>query len=195
MKKNLLIIVCILFAGIANAQNNQLALDEHNKYIYYQVVDLPGISADSLNRNAAGFVKTTYNKSGKTSIDNTSGRISVKHKFSTQSTGALLKRENGEMSYSLNIECKDGKYRYWMTDFVFTPYKRDRYGAFTTVNSISTPLENAKAKLDKKELSAYLDQTTLFCKQQGEKLKQYMTEGHRRVIIDKQTPKIVTDKW
>jgi hypothetical protein len=180
---------------MADAQDNQLALDEHNKYIYYQVIDLPGISADSLHKNAEGFVKMNYSKNGKINTDNNSESINVKDKFSTQSAGALVKRDNGEMSYTLNIQCKDGKYRYWLTDFVFTPYQRDRYGAFTTVNAVSTPLENAKAKLSKTELSSYLDQTTLFCKQLGEKLKQYMVEGHPQIKTTKQPPKIVTDKW
>jgi hypothetical protein len=196
MKKILLILICLLFARMANAQDNQLALDEHNKYIYYQVIDLPGVSADSLNKNAAGFIKMTYNRGGKVSKGNTDN-ISVKDKFLTQNATAFVKHENGEINYVLNIECKDAKYRFWLTDFVFTPYERDRYGAFVPAKGINLPIETASSKIDKKELSGYLDQTNTFCKQLGERLKQYMA-GQRPEIKKTDRPpvkKIVTDKW
>jgi hypothetical protein len=192
MKKILLILICLLFARMASAQDNQLALDEHNKYVYYEVVDLPGISADSIHRNSNAFVEITYPKSKSKQIS--SAGILVKDKFLIYSP--IAKHESGEITYTLNIECKDSKYRYWLADFVFTPYERNRYSVYVPVNGINIPLESAITKVSQKELNGYLEQTGAFCKQLGIRLKQYMVEDHHLIIPDKQpAKKIVTDKW
>ncbi|MDB5141891.1 MAG: hypothetical protein JWQ66_604 [Mucilaginibacter sp.] len=176
---------------MANAQKSLLSLDEHNKYIYYQVVDLPGISADSLYKNAEYFIKSVYPKTKSIQSNNS---INIKDKFLTYTS--FVKHENGEMAYTLNIECKDAKYRYWLTDFVFTPYERNRYGVYVPINGIEIPLESAESKVIKKDLDGYFDQTGAFCKQLGEKLKKYMAEGHTTKKPDQQpVKKIVTDKW
>jgi hypothetical protein len=189
MKISLLFFICLIITGMANAQKSLLSLDEHNKYIFYQVVELPGISADSLNKNAGYFIKSIYPK-----LKRVKNQNSIKDKFLTYTS--LVKHENGEMDYTLNIECKDGKYRYWLTDFVFTPYEKNRYGVFVPVNGIDIPLETAESKITKKDLDGYFEQTGAFCKQLGEKLKKYMVEGNVPKKAD-QPPvkKVVTDKW
>jgi hypothetical protein len=191
MKKIAVLVVSLMIAGMANAQKSLLSLDEHNKYIYYQVVDLPGISADSLYKNAAYFIKSAYPKAKSAQSNNS---INIKDKFLTYTS--FVKHENGEMAYMLNIECKDAKYRYWLTDFVFTPYERNRYGVYVPINGIEIPLESAESKVIKKDLDGYFDQTGAFCKQLGEKLKKYMAEDHTTKKPDQQpAKKIVTDKW
>jgi hypothetical protein len=191
MKKIAVLVISLMVAGMANAQKSLLSLDEHNKYIYYQVVDLPGISADSLYKNAEYFIKSVYPK---TKSAKSSNSINIKDKFLTYTS--FVKHENGEMAYTLNIECKDAKYRYWLTDFVFTPYERNRYGVYVPVSGIEIPLESAESKVIKKDLDGYFDQTGAFCKQLGEKLKKEMTEGHTTKKPDQQpVKKIVTDKW
>lgn len=191
MKRILLFMPFLIIALAANAQKSLLSLDEHNKYIYYQVVDLPGISADSLNKNAVYFVKSVYPKIKAKQSDN--AFIGIKDKFLTYTSFA--KHESGEIAYTLNIECKDAKYRYWLTDFVFTPYEKNRYGVYVPVNGIDVPLESTTSKITEKELNGYFDQTGAFCKQLGEKLKKYMAEGYAKQKADQQLKKIVTDKW
>jgi len=194
MKRILFLIVCLLLVRMANAQKNSLALDEHNKYIYYQVVDQPGAGADSLARNAASFIKEYYPKIKPGKISDTS--ITVKDKFVTYTVAAFVKHESGVINYTLVIECKDAKYRFWLTDFVFTPYERDRYGAFVPVNGKQVPLESASSKIEKKDLVGYLDQTGAYSQQLGDKLKLYMTQDHHaKKTQPKPVKKIVTDKW
>src|SRR5579863_9279849 len=125
MKRILVSVACILAAHAANAQKSLLALDENNKYIYYQVVEQPNASRDSLGKKASGFTRGVYKKD-KTHLAGDSV-ITVKDKILTYSTLAFVKHESGEVKFSLTIECKDNKYRYWFTDFVFTPYHKDRY--------------------------------------------------------------------
>jgi hypothetical protein len=189
-------VVVLLFLGLflshfANAQKSLLSVDENNKYIYYQVVDMPGFKADSLQRNMVLFMKEFYPK--ERSLQITNAGASVKDKFLTYTS--LVKHENGEMAYTLNIECKDGKYRYWVTDFVFTPYEKNRYGMFTPVSGKDLALEKVSDKLAKKDVEGYFEQTGAFCKQLADKLKKYMTAGKPQPKVEKPVKKIVTEKW
>lgn len=194
MKRILFLLTCIAVAWSANAQKALLALDENNKYIYYQVVDQPNATRDSLNRKALSFVRGTYKKI-KTNLTGDSV-ISIKDKILTYSVLAFAKHESGEIKYTLTIECRDNKYRYWFADFVFTPYYKDRYGNFVPQSGIEIPLEKAISKIDKKELDGYLDQTGAYCKQAGDGLKAFMSQNHLSVKAGTQpVKKIVTNKW
>ena len=186
-----MLVAGLAISGMVSAQKSLLSVDENNKYIYYQVVDLPGRTADSLHNNVVLFMKEFYPK--EKSLQITSSGASVKDKFLTYTS--LVKHENGEMAYALNIECKDGKYRYWITNFVFTPYEKNRYGMFVPVNGVTIPLEKASDKLAKKDVEGYFEQTEAFCKQLGDKLKKYMVEGKTQPKVDKPVKKIVTEKW
>ena len=170
-------------------------MNEQNKYIYYQVVDMPGFTADSLTKNALYFVKSVY-RNIKFKQQSSTDNITLVNKFLPYNVMSFSKHESGEIDYSFNVECKDNKYRYWLTDFTFTPYEKNRYGVFVPKLGINMPLETAISRLDKKELEGYLDQTGTFCKQTGEKLKKYMTEGAKSNKPAQQpVKKVVTDKW
>jgi len=177
------------------AQKSLLAIDEHNKYIYYQVVDQPGASADSLDKKALGFIKESVPK-GSLKIDGDTGII-LKDKLVAYSVLAFAKHESGEIKFTLTIECKNSKYRYWLTDFTFTPYEKNRYGVFVPANGIEIPLEKSSSHVDKKEQEGYLDQTGAFCKQLGDQLKAYMLINQPVTKKPAQQPvkKVVTDKW
>ncbi len=197
MKTILLSLVFVLFAKITVAQQGLLSFDEHNKYIYYQVADAPGLPQDTLHFRGLSFLKAYYPKSKLKPL--TEGKIiSGENKFLVYGGISVLKHEKGEIAYEFNIEVKDQKYRFWLTGFVFTPYQRDRYGNFVPQVGIDIPLENAITKLDKKELDGYLDETGAFCKQFGERLKQFiLSPPKKEEIIKKEesTKKVVTDKW
>src|SRR5260370_339612 len=103
MKRFFLPVICILLIQAAYGQKNLLALDEHDKYIYYQVVNQPEATADSLDKKAVGFIKETLPKSSLKSIGDTS--ILLKDKFVTYSVLAFAKHESGEIKFALTIEC------------------------------------------------------------------------------------------
>jgi hypothetical protein len=196
MKRFFLPVICILLIQTAYGQKNLLARDEHDKYIYYQVVNQPGASADSLDKKALGFVRETFPKSSLKTMADTS--IILKDKFVTYSVLAFAKHESGEIKFTLTIECKNAKYRYWLTDFVFIPYEKNRYGVFVPSTSIEIPIEKPSSHVDKREAEGYLDQTGAFCKQLGDQLKSYMLVDHPTNKKKDQQPavkKIVTDKW
>jgi len=153
---------------------------------------MPGVPTDSLHLRGEYFLKTVYPKTvvKLVGVDALEGD----GKFITYGGFSVTRHEQGEVTYQINIEFKDQKYRFWLTDFVFTPYQRDRYGNFVPQQGVDIPLETAISKLDKKDLAAYLDETGAFCKQCGDKLKLYML----KVPVQKKeetTKKVVTDKW
>ncbi len=196
MKRFFLPGICILLLQAAYGQKSLLALDEHDKYIYYQVVNQPGASADSLCKKALGFIKETLPKSSLKTIGDTG--ITLIDKFVTYSVLAFAKHESGEIKFALTIECKSGKYRYWLTDFVFVPYEKNRYGVFVPSTGIEIPIEKSSSHVDKKEAEGYLDQTGVFCKQLGEQLRSYMLVDHpanKKAVQQPIVKKVVTDKW
>src|SRR6185437_15310784 len=188
----LLFTVLLLLYWPAKGQKSLLSLDEHNKYIYYQVVDIPGQNADSLNLRGLNFLKSVAPKI-KIAVGANANSVGGEGKFLTTTGVSMLKRSNGEMTYKIIIECKDQKYRYWLTNFTFTPYIRDRYGNFVLQQGIDIPLEDVSAKLDKKDADNYLNETGAFCKQLGDKLKLNMVKAPapKKVEITKKT---ITDK-
>ncbi|TWI96664.1 uncharacterized protein with TBP-like fold DUF4468 [Mucilaginibacter frigoritolerans] len=193
MKILLLTLVCIFLVKISLAQSDLLSFDEHNKYIYYQVVDIPGVTADTLHVRGVSFLKTNY---AKMKVKLNGQNLTGEGKFLVYGGISVLKHEKGEIDYTLNVEFKDQKYRYWLTDFTFTPYERDRYNNYVPKQGIVIPLENAESKLDKKDLTGYLDETGAFCKQFGDNLKQFIL----RIPVsapkkEENVKKVVTDKW
>ena len=191
MKIIITALACIFFGKVTLAQKELLSFDEHNKYIYYQVADIPGLPADTLHSRGVCFLKTTYPK---IKLKQTATAISGEDKFVVFGGVSVLKHESGEIAYLVNIECKDQKYRYWLTNFTFTPYQRDRYGNFVPEAGINIPLENALSKFDKKDVDSYLDETGAFCKQLGDRLKLYMIKVPT-AKKEEITKKVVTDKW
>jgi hypothetical protein len=192
MKTILLALVCLFLTKVSLSQKELLSFDEHNKYIYYQVVDMPGVPADTLNIRGAGFIKTNY-PGIKLKAADLNG-LSGSGKFLVYGGISVLKHEKGEITYKINIEFKDQKYRYWLTGFAFTPYQRDRYGNFVPEQGLNIPLETAQSKLDEKDIDGYLDETGAFCKQFGENLKLYLLKAPA-IKKEETTKKVVTDKW
>ena len=192
MKFFLSALLFIILAKASSAQSELLSFDEHNKYIYYQVVEIPGLPADTLHSRCMVFLKKGYpNIKLKT---NNLNDLNAYGEFLTYGGISVLRHEKGSISYTLNIEFKDQKYRYWLTSFIFTPYQRDRYGNFVPKVGINIPLETALSKLDKKDVDNYLNETGSFCKQFGESLKQNIIKAltPKNVEITKKT---VPDKW
>ena len=192
MKRTIIAIIFILFAKFSLAQQELLSFDEHNKYIFYQVDETPGLSADTLHNRAVYFLKTVFPRFKLKAATNNLA-LSGDGSFLTYSGVSVLKHENGEVKYVLNIEFKDQKYRFWLTGFTFTPYERDRYGNFVPKLGIELPLETAISKLEKKELDTHLNETGTFCKQFGERLKLFMLDATTKKQDNAKKP--LSDNW
>ncbi|MGZ3872418.1 MAG: DUF4468 domain-containing protein [Mucilaginibacter sp.] len=196
MKKLLALIAGILFTGAVFAQKDSLAFDENNKYIYYQVVLKSALPADTLFDRALYFFKTAYPQSVLKLVDDDRGKgtLSGSGSFLVSKKTLLTSHEDGSVAFSIRVDVKDGKYRYWLSDFVFNPYQRNRYNSYESVPGIYIPLELSEGKIEKKDLAAYLEGVLSGSRKIGTKLKDYMLKTSS---IKKEIPvkKISTKDW
>lgn len=197
MKKILLVLLlCLGFAPMAMAQKDSLAFDEHGKYIYYRVVNQGKDDAAALYQRALVFTKKAYNtntlKPGL--ADEKSTTIDGSGYFAVSKPSQLAKHDDGRILYKLHIEIKDQKYRYWLTNFVFIPYIKDRYNNMVPQPGVEIPMESIGKKTDTREANHYLDECAAFAKKLGAKLKQYMDA---QPVVKKDDAKKVIDtkKW
>ena len=105
---------------------------------------------------------------------------------------SYVKHEDGELTYTLHIEFKDAKYRFWLTEFAYTPYQRNRYGVYAKVPGGETPLEDLKKKDNGKAIDNYLDQIAKYGKQTGEEIKLFLTTPPKKGVDPANTD---TRKW
>ncbi|MDN3579704.1 DUF4468 domain-containing protein [Mucilaginibacter flavus] len=198
MKNIIVALIFLLSAKIALAQKDSLAFDERNKYIYYQATEQPGLSKDTLFNRGAHFMSKAFPK-GKfkvTQSDEAKGVLTGEGSFIVPKRSLISNSLGGEISYTMQIEVKDAKYRYWFTDFTFSPYKRDRYGMEVLTPGVTTAMEKGKDVLDKKDFSVYLDKILLNSRQYGNTLKAYMLKvSAKPKVADKSIKKISTKEW
>jgi len=196
MKKLIVFFTFLLAANAAFAQKDSLAFDENSKYIYYQVVSQPGLAADTLYDRALYFFKTAHAATGLrlTSEDKASGTLTGTGSFLVSKKSLVTSHEDGSVSFTMRIDVKEGKYRYWLTDFVFNPYQRNRYNSYESVPGIFIPLEHSAGKITPKDLNAYLDGVLTSSRKIGAKLKEYML---KTPAVKKAAPvkKISTKDW
>jgi len=197
MKNILIAFVCLLTAKAALAQKDSLAFDERNKYIYYQTVEAAGLAKDTLYKRALYFMNKAYPKSKLklASADEPQGVLIAVGNFVITKRSLLSNSLGGETNYVLRVEVKNAKYRYWFTDFVFTPYKRDRFGNEVLVSGTDVAIENGKDKLDKKDLAVYMDKILQNSRQVGGVLKGYMLKISNLSKVEKEIKKISTKEW
>jgi hypothetical protein len=194
MKKIVVVLLCLLFAKAASAQKDSLSFDEHNKYIYYKVVEQPGLTIDTFQNRALYFLKINYpkNKIDKATEPDT---ITGTGKFLVLTGLSVAKHVEGEISYTFTIGYKDQKYRYWLTDFVYTPYKTDRYGNSVPEQGTEIPLESGLSKMEKADLNSCLEQSGAYGIQFGKKIKEYMVRVSATKPAEAKKKVISTKDW
>lgn len=138
-------------------EEQELPLDDRGKYIYYEVVSQKGKTAEELIAKAKAYFKS---ESGpKITLKVQDSLYTGKGKLILNKTAFVLTRPSGEVRYQLFLDFKDGKYRFWLTDFSFIPYQRDRYGNFVPATTVGLPLEQKPGKLNAAEWASYVKAT------------------------------------
>ncbi|WP_448700041.1 DUF4468 domain-containing protein [Mucilaginibacter sp. AW1-3] len=196
MKKRILfLLLCIGFAKPAMAQKDSLATNEHGKYIYYHVVNLNKDNADILLVRALDFFDMPGNKANfkVTDKDANTHTIDGTGFFTVSSSLSLAKHDDGKITFKLHIEIKEQKYRYWLTDFVFIPYYKDRYNNLVPQPGVEIPMENITKKINNKDAGHYLDECGTFSIKFGARLKKQMESAPVKTSNGKKV--IVTEKW
>ncbi|PJJ79564.1 DUF4468 domain-containing protein [Mucilaginibacter auburnensis] len=174
--KNIILVITIVVFKVTTvfAQADSLVIDENNKYIYYQVVAQPGSSADSLQARAVYFAKKAFADSKLKFKKSEKGTIRATGGVLVSKKSSIGLHEDARIDYTMVIEVKDNRYRYWFTDFIIVPYARDRYANFVPVSGKNTPLENGLSSLSKKDFDGYTAKLFATVKDIGNRLKTYM---------------------
>lgn len=167
-----------------------LPLDEKGKLIYYEVVALKDQPKDSLQLRALNYFKG--NKSLKSNSAIGDSLWVAEGKMVVDKTLLVMSHPSGEILYRFYVEVKDQKYRFWISDFNFIPYQRDRYGNFVPSTPIGTPLEKDPGKLNMSQWKEYQLQATTFAKALAVSFKQYMAN---KVPITIPVQKVVRKNW
>lgn len=186
--------VLLFFTTIGFAQDKPLSNDDRGKLIYYEVVELKDVSQDSLDARAAAFLKKsvklfTVKSLPADSMVHASGKMII-HK-----NALVLSRPSGEVLYNFYIETKGGKYRFWLTDFGFIPYQRDRYSNFVPSTTVAIPLERKPGKLNAAEWAGYVKATAREANALAVRFKEAMVNKVIAPPVVKAVPVSPTQKW
>ncbi|GAA4210909.1 hypothetical protein GCM10022289_39030 [Pedobacter jeongneungensis] len=191
--KYIILFLLVAFSIDLSAQQKQFSKDDNGKFIYYKVVDSQLLSKDTLLQRAKSFVNVVYKKSMKAeSITDTS--ILAKGTMVIDKTILVAGHPSGEISYNFVFEARNGKYRFWLTDFLYIPYQRDRYGNFVATTRIGTPLERNPGKLNAGAWKDVVNSAYNKIDKFGEDFKKYLATN-RVEKAKKKTETISTKKW
>lgn len=171
----LVIVFFILIGGssLAFAQVELLPKDERGKFIYYEEVKVVGSSKQLLQERMLSFFKKPYKDLRLKSTESDSV-FTAAGKLVINKTVLVMSHPSGEILYQLHSEVKQGKFRFWLTDFSFIPYQRDRYGNFVATTNRGIPLENEPGKLNVAQWREYQLQTAQYTAQISRDIKEHM---------------------
>ncbi len=182
-------IIFLFFANYALAQSPAFPIDDSGKYIFSDVIAVPGINKGELYSKGEKFIQqlevhnSTQNNLRKNHEDST---LFNKGSFVVHNLGAVKNSVGGIVVFDMTLEFKDEKYRYTITNFIFNPYKRNRYGKFESVAGKYTPLEKEVSRLNNKEWAKYRKEVYNDSQALIKKLNQEMTykeSDHLKKVI------------
>ena len=185
----------LLIGSMLRAQEiSVLPKDETGKYIYYEVVSTTnGINEDSLKLRAVNFINTNKKeiklKSSKVETELTgSGKIVI-----TKSL-AMLSHPSGEITYTFNFEVNAQKYRFWLSNFEFIPYQKDRYGNFVPSTTVGIALETEPKKSNAEQWEDYRLQASKYAANFAKRFKDHLVG---KLVTTKPSPekKVISKTW
>ena len=172
-------------------EESLLPLDEQGKFIYYEVVALKDMTRDILKlRTEAYLKKQRKDLKLRLAIGDTS--FVANGKMVVEKTLLVMSHPSGEILYRFDVEVKHGRYRFWLSDFSFIPYQRDRYGNFVPSTNLGTPLEKDQGKLNAAQWKEYQLQAAHYAKKLAVDFKQYM--ANQQLVVKPAAVQKIVDK-
>jgi hypothetical protein len=187
------VMLLIISSWLCKAQNELLQVDEQGKFIYYELVEAKGsVKAHLMERAVLFFKKPNIDLKLK-SVSGDTVFIGV-GKLIINKTLLVMSHPSGEILYHFQAEVKEGKYRFWLTDFNFVPYQRDRYGNFVATTTRGLPLENNPGKLNLAQWKEYQTQTASYALQFAKVFKDHMANTAPPMVPVREKP-VVKKDW
>ena len=191
-----LILFFLIFSALASpllAQEiEELPKDEAERYTYYEVVNT-AVSADSLKLRLLGFL-TKNKKEIKLKPEEQKNILLAEGRLVIQKSVAMLSHPSGEIKYQFNFEAVAGKYRFWLTNFEFIPYQKDRYGNFVASTTVGVPLEKEPKKLNAAQWQDYRLQAAKYAAAFAKRLKDDLANTPK-ITSQPFEKKVITKTW
>ncbi len=184
---------CMLVFFHALQAQDVLPRDETGHIVFYEVVEADSFTKEDLLGNAQNFIKEVLDKKkGKTSKSDSLTTLFVKGANFEVLKKMITNRADGIIHYNFKLEAKDGKYRYFFSDFTFQPLERNRYGKFVPVSGKYKPLEE-DYKGHQKDWEHHKETVAITIQSQIEELKRMMQ--YRPENITRKEEKKPEAKW
>ncbi len=120
------------------------------KVVYTEIVKVDSTNRFELYKKASRWVGRQ--KFDVIEEDALSGKIIAKNSFIVYSERGVLAKPNGDFTYDIFIDIKEGKYRYTFTNFVYRRYRQDRQDLLKYIpEKGKKPIEDTKAAGWKKQ--------------------------------------------
>lgn len=192
--KFLSLLTVLLFAKVLLfAQDiNVLPKDETGKYTYYEVVST-NLAEDSLKIRAVDFIAKNK-KEIKQKSSEAPAQLKGTGKIVINKSLAMLSRPAGEITYTFNFEVNAQKYRFWLTDFEFIPYQKDRYGNFVPSTTVGVALETEPKKSNAAQWEDYRLQASKYATNFAKRFKDHLVG---KLVATKPSPekKVISKTW
>ena len=120
------------------------------KVLYSEIVRVDSSTRFELYKKAAKWIEGQAFEI--IEEDPYSSKIIAKHSFIVYTDKGVLAKPNGDFSYDIVLEAKEGKYRYTFSNFVYRRYKQDRQDLLKYIPvKGKKPIEDTKAPGWKKQ--------------------------------------------
>jgi hypothetical protein len=192
MKSTILTLIALILSTLTYAQKSLLALNEQNKYTYFSVKPVKAhIDAEALT----AYMKNNITGIKDISVTKDTKGVAAAGGMIVYRQGLVTGQEEGEITYKLNIDFKDNRYRLIVTDFVFTPFKRNRYGVFAPAEGVEIALESSEGRITQKQLNSYLDKLGSYYANLSKQVDNYMTKPDAANENPAGLKKVDTKSW
>lgn len=158
----LLILVFLLNPAFSYKGDSVITIGSNGKYTIVGAKKITYKSQSEIFEKVESFLINALGRSGNLDIEPEKLELTGHGQFEVPKYGTLTKQPDGIVSYDLIINIKGSQIEYEFTNFIFQPYKRNRYGKFEPIPGKHFPLEL--------QVSRYNQKTW---------------EQHRRVTVDK----------
>jgi len=193
MMRLILFPLCLFATQIA-AQTASLPVDERGVHTFLEISELNAAKKETMPANIRHFFKSNAkalklrSSKGDTAFSGTGKMILTK---STAGIG----HPTAEVNYNILVELRENKYRLILTDYIVTPYERDRYANFVP-STTKYRLEDKPGKLNRGEWEANMKYVITESGKLSEKLKTAMNTTQAIGKPESEKPAAVsTTKW
>jgi len=175
--KSFLVLTTLTFFLVCPLSGQHLPVNETGVIAFEEIIEIPGYNKELLYTNAKKFLDRLrlVNQRKKVSHLVEHNRI---YKIETRGGFMVynLKSPAGEIQFRVSVQVKDYKYRYSISNFVFRPYSRNRYGRYEIEKWEFKALEDPGYKGDQLRWEKYKLKTESRIQSLIEDLKLTMTE-------------------